>query len=1140
MSGDHGATIPLEGFDLIEPIGKGGMGVVWRGIHRAQGVPVAVKVVSPRRGGRVINSEAFDHEVRAVAALDHAAIVMLYDYGRVSRLAERRSNGELTAGAPFLVMEWASDGSMAQRRALVTCWEDLRGVLRSLLGALAHAHSLGVIHRDLKPGNVLVCGVGSPRPGLKLADFGLARLLDDVRPDGTRPAGTPLYMPPEQGAVRGRDQGPWTDLYSLGCVAFKLATGSPPFRGETADQVAAAHIHDPVPPLLPLFPVPLGFEDWLHLLLEKEPADRYQTAADALYALQQIDVAPTAVPGPKAVVPMPTTWRSAATPGQQHRIQHVGLGLFGLRTAPFTGRVDERDSLWAALARVRASGRAAVAVIEAAPGGGGTRLAAWLSARAQEAGAARSLKAVHTSEHGPGDGLAPMFSGWLGCSGLNRDATRERLARLLGGQGVGDEAMWDELATLIAPVRSTEDQLDDTEARAGGGVDPHPLFRQVLTGVVTVRPLVILLDDVEHGVASLEFVRSFLEAQDEAPCPVLFLLTTDPMGLADNADATVLVNALRELPTTLSLRLPPLSPVEMSALCRSLLSLDNRLVTHLVERCGGNTMLAVQIVGDWVQRGVLRPGDRGFTLSEDQIADSPVDIQHAWRQRLDRILAGRPPAEVQALEIGSLLGLDVLRDEWEGACRAAGIDLPTGLVDALVRRGLLARHEEGAVEGWSFAHGALREAIDRLGVESSRERENHVACARMLGAQTGTRNQERRGRHLLKAGELMSALAALAEGAEARLDAGGLRAAAALLREREAAAVQVGLPPREISWGRGALLEARVLLAQGEVAAARERLIRLDGDVVRQGWDALSMPVRLYLAQAHDLSGEGRAAWKLLAAVEEQARVAGDLELLGETRLALGRVLLVRGELDRARSCFGKALGDGDGVGDETRNGEAHVGLAEALRQHGRLSEAGRVVERATRIFRDSRARWGVGVCRRLMGDLAREAGDAAEAEVRYGEARAQLVAIGHAGAVEVELGIALLYVQRGELVVARERLTDILEAVNRSGRRLRESIATAGLLAVAGGERDWRAWDNHGSSLTRILRDSRQRDVDVAWCLLRAAEFADQFGQLERQRSALRLAAHQLRGVGRVEEAQRWLARAGIEAAGDDGSSIG
>lgn len=296
-------SIHLGPFVLDRPIARGGMAEVWRGVHEGQQVPVAVKVLTGPRARDPSFVGALKNEIHAVARLNHPGIIQLYDRGTVDEAAAALSNGRLVAGSPWFAMEMCSHGALSPRRFPLP-WTTSRTLLLSLLDALAHAHARGVIHRDLKPGNVLLCAPDDPRPGLKLSDFGIAQPLGLLGADAARDAhsGTPRSMAPEQFTGAARELGPWTDLYAVGCLAFQLANGSAPFGGD-AVRLAVAHCHDPVPPLDERDAYPAGYEAWVLRLLEKRPRDRYRQAADAAWGLLQLT--------PDADLTVPSDWEGA-------------------------------------------------------------------------------------------------------------------------------------------------------------------------------------------------------------------------------------------------------------------------------------------------------------------------------------------------------------------------------------------------------------------------------------------------------------------------------------------------------------------------------------------------------------------------------------------------------------------------------------------------------------------------------------------------------------------------------------------------------------------------------------------------------------------------------------------------------------
>jgi len=484
--------ISVGPFLLHTPLAAGGMGVVWQGAHAATGIPVAVKAITAARAREPRYQAAFRDEVRAVAGLAHPGIVLVYEHGRIGRdeqLASAAMSVEhtLVADSPYLVMELALGGTVEDAWDPTSgTWEELRGLLLQTLGGLAHAHARGVLHRDLKPRNVLAFGAPGEGPvAWKLADFGLAGPRDAG--PGLPAAGTPPYMAPEQ--FTGGRLGPPTDLYQLGCVAWELATGMPPHVAEGRDRRrdpatpprayrswAEAHLNAPIGPFLPRAPVAAGFEGWVRRMLARRPGDRFAFAADAAAALALLEQpAPSPIhlrehPGPPPegtpgggttleAVPRAEILRSpvaepdrrpprpGATPTVQPQVpptwrraddglgdtavgllRGAGLGLYGMRDVPLVGRTEERDRIWEALLEVDQTARTRCLLLRGGAGAGKSRLSRWTAERAHELGAAGYTRLAHSSARGEG-GVGQLLARHFGVVGVPTEALLEPIER---------------------------------------------------------------------------------------------------------------------------------------------------------------------------------------------------------------------------------------------------------------------------------------------------------------------------------------------------------------------------------------------------------------------------------------------------------------------------------------------------------------------------------------------------------------------------------------------------------------------------------------------------------------------------------------------------------------------------------------
>lgn len=971
-------TVRLGPFEINTRFATGGMGEVWTGSHVESGTPVAIKVITGPNALLPEYKAEFRREVQAVAKLHHPNIVQVFDYGVLSEEA-RELGGGLLPGAPYLVMEYASRGSLADQVEPLN-WRDLKNILMAVLGGLAHAHARGVIHRDIKPGNVLLGSHHESPPRIILTDFGVAHATDSVtRTDAVEftsrsteeASGTPRYMAPEQFMGRWRDYGPATDLYAVGIMAYHLACGELPFQGATFMLLAMAHINNPFPPLKPIIDAPDGFEEWIQRLTHKQPHDRFQSAANAAWALTQLDdsallfselsnimgepsewsdedddydtdMLPTridfALPEAirvftmskssregkyKDVPPLPLTWQEAEPPEAQISLVGSGLGLFGLRNIPLVGREPERTKIWDVFKDAHTHRKGRAVVIRGLAGTGKSRLVEWFFDLVDEIGAASTFNANHSANPGPMHGIGFMLTRHLRAAGLSGDDMRDRVQAVCERHGIDDEpTVMGVVEMMRADLRETSATATSQMVRFNTPDQRYELIRKLLEATMPERPLAFWMDDVQWEADTIDFARWWLENPGADSHPGLFVLTVREEDIGLRADARASLQALCEREDVLTIELEALSDHLLTDLVREYLYLPVALAREVAQRASGSPLFAIQLVQDWVKRGVLEVEGSQFVVRRGETLEMPADVTALWTGTLESLIqtlttivddetTRRPISADSArasIEVAAALGQDVNFEEWLHACQMAGYQVDRAVVDELVRFRLATQSEEG----FSFVNRQLRELITTQGKEADRWIAHNMLAARMLTTRYGEDLPglaQRVGRHFLAANAVNLALTCLEEAyqrAQGTADQRDLNEIIELIHE---CYEEMGLPEDDIR------------RAELGVRRAVSKIYSQDPEVFDEGVQLLERSEEIARGAGHKrfLAGILRArAWALIFAEEpvlglELAREAlqlsaGKKNMEASVHRTIGHLLLLQGKVEEARAELQKTL----------------------------------------------------------------------------------------------------------------------------------------------------------------------------------------------------------------------------------------
>jgi len=329
----------LGSYRILSQVGRGGMANVYKAYQPSLDRHVAIKVL-PAYFAQQDETflKRFRQEAKAIANLRHPNILVVLDYGEEQ-------------GTTYIVMEYVEAGTLTQRLGKAMMLPEVVPILRQVAASLDYAHDHGVIHRDVKPSNILL-----PKPDWPLlTDFGLAKIVGGTHITQTGAiAGTPAYMSPEQG--RGESLDARSDIYSLGIVLYEMVTGVVPFTAETPMAVVVKHIIEPLPlPTTKNPDLPEAVESVILKSLAKAPGDRFARAGEMAQALAEA-VARAPVPPSKSATDSTTARPSgpetAATPSSPARrplrwgpaavAGLIVVAIVGLALA-FVGRVNSRD-----------------------------------------------------------------------------------------------------------------------------------------------------------------------------------------------------------------------------------------------------------------------------------------------------------------------------------------------------------------------------------------------------------------------------------------------------------------------------------------------------------------------------------------------------------------------------------------------------------------------------------------------------------------------------------------------------------------------------------------------------------------------------------------------------------------------------
>jgi eukaryotic-like serine/threonine-protein kinase len=547
------------------------------------------------------------------------------------------------------------------------------------------------------------------------------------------------------------------------------------------------------------------------------------------------------------------------------------------------------------------------------------------------------------------------------------------------------------LCELLQPAGTgapTHQTMEVPRVRLEQEQERFEVIAQLLAMACSRRPVVVWLDDVMWGAEALSFVRWALtkRSRDEA-WPVLFLLTVREELLPERPLEARALEVLEGVDGVSRLEVGALSEAAHHELVSELLGLEAGLVSEIAARTQGNPLFAVQLVGDWVERGLLELKGQGLQLVPGAEVALPDDMHSLWKARIERLEAqpfyGMPSAHVAcALELAAALGQDVDLGEWRALCAQEGLAAGPALVEGLLSQRLAV----GTPTGFAFVHGMLRESLERVAGERGRLTGHHRACAQLLRARYGEHAQghaERVAQHLTLAGDFAGALLPLLDASYQYQLAGQYERAERVLAEHGRLAARLGIGAEQVQVMRARMQRAWLGWSRG-------------GDA-------------------------GDAAVAEAAVLEEAARRLGHDDVLGEALRLRGLVARFGGALEESLTVLEQALACFERVGDAEGAARAALSVAVALRELGRLGEAEALLLDAVRRAEASDLYILLPRCFGNLAEVSLQAGDLVRARERFERARQSAEAVGDRKGVAFAVqGLGDLALTRGEWAASR------------------------------------------------------------------------------------------------------------------------
>ncbi|MBO5753633.1 MAG: protein kinase [Proteobacteria bacterium] len=1227
--------LSLGPFDLIRPIGKGSMGVVWEGIHRSQALPVAIKVLTAVGAQDETFRQSFANEVRAVARLHHPSIIRLLDYGITDGDLCEASEGQIASGSQYYAMELASGGTLPKPHSPLP-WLQMRYLLLELLDALAHAHARDVIHRDIKPGNILLMHDGM-QSRVMLTDFGIAKAVGTKElPDGMV-AGTPRYMAPEQIMNQTRDQGPWTDLYSIGCLAYLFATGHRIFSHATGTEVLRCQIHERPEPVTSRH-LPEGFQGWLDKMLAQKVSARFEYAAEAawelvclpdpveeqpesglhlkgseravldscechaaneqglnssiyhtLYQPDQISMVTGQMSGvsesaeddnlsladnlladmgdtmrmdsediarvisqqtqaakereereghelstlaemyrqrlnaepiiyeDKAVVPAPQTWQREVFQDGFGQVLGAGLGLWGLRSIPMVGREYERDVIYEQLLKTREDRQVRCILLDGPRGTGKSRIIEWMSQRAHELSIAHILKALHYENHLKAPGVARAMMYYLSCQNLTRHQALERIQWFLNEHVL--EHDYDDALPLLELMELQDDPENPVPGiHFASAEEQYAVICRFMRRICHDRAAVLWLDDIHYSEYSLGFVEYMLKSEQASGIPILLLATSRSEDMTEGSDQDAAYKRVVLSEHVTKLDVAPLSSQSHLKLVHQLIGLDDELCSQVAQRTSGMPLFAIQLVGDWVERGLLVPSDTGFKVRDNASVELPDSLHELWLSRIRLIFrdSKRMTAIIEQLELAACLGGQFDADEWRIACEMAELGSNQQTLECMLEHQLF----ELRFPNIAFVHDLLRESLVRYAKENGRYRHHHQHCADMLQAYFSDALRfyhERRAEHLFAARAYETCIEPLLLAANLRRQLSEFNAAHKLFERRsfalDACKADENSPIRALGW----IAQAATWIQQGVLESADsllERSLELGFRTHSPVIQALAYKEKGLLLHLRNCIGEAQDAFmaslSFFNQISERRRAAYENDR-AETLWRIGRICDVKHELDLARVYLSQAIEIQTQTGDLFGLARSYKSLGNTLQHGNYFEEARQNIEYALNIFQQQGYRIYVANCLNDIGEIYRLGyHQPDQAEVYYRNALDIYRDVNPIDGCTSAINLVLILLSKERYTEAKGLVLSQIEMIEKSGQTFDLNWLYAALLPCCAATFDWPTFDDIVLRLGKTLEDSMVVDADILYCTEHAWHLCERYATFEQGRLCHEIAMQQ------------------------------